>query len=601
MAISVFSGLPADLITSMLQPLERRTYSTGAELVHQGQVLSAMLVVNAGTAGVYLGTGTSHDHIVNTIGVGGTIGEMAMFTGEPASATIRALGNVDVTLISQPVFREMADAHPVIYQNLAAILAERLAHTNRHIATNATEHATLLRGPREHAKLATAIAASVAWHVRTSTVLVLVDIPAGTGPAAGRVGPWLEVVRTTADLAGGVLEAQSHRQSRVLAFAEQWSAARAERTIVLQGPHDRANRSELRVAAWVEGSSAIRPDSGGVLAVPPLSPGEEQAIAHGYLTNRSPAGRAIGWLARDIARCKVGLALGAGSVKGYAHFGVLKILEHIGLVPDAIAGTSIGAIIASMVALGIGAERALEIMEATSSRAFRLTLPTRSLLSDSGVRSNFQMIGGDTRFEDVSIPFAAVATDLDTGSEVILRRGLLRTAVLASMAIPGIYPAIRIGGRTLVDGGIANPVPISVVSSLGADQVIAVPLREQAALPPVELEAIESGGKGPGVLPAVLRAVEIMQSRIAISVLAGTSVPTVFVEPRVADVSSAGLRSFNQGRPYVATGERAAEEAIPELRSRFPWLQPMPEPWVTEVAGRGTGTAMAAPIDMPSS
>ena len=97
-------------------------------------------------------------------------------------------------------------------------------------------------------------------------------------------------------------------------------------------------------------------------------------------------------------------------------------------------------------------------MEETSARAFRLTVPVHSLLSNAGVAANFRQVAGlHTRIEDLDIPLALVAADLNTGREVVLRRGLLRVAALATMAIPGIYPPVRIGDYVLVDGGVVNP------------------------------------------------------------------------------------------------------------------------------------------------
>jgi NTE family protein len=294
-------------------------------------------------------------------------------------------------------------------------------------------------------------------------------------------------------------------------------------------------------------------------------------LAMGLLPNTSPAGQALGWVARDLCRLKVGLALGAGSVRGYAHYGVLRVLERIGLVPDFVTGTSIGAIIASTYALGQSAEEAARTMEATSKRAFQLTVPVHSLLSNAGVSANFRSVSGDRRIEDLPIPLGLVAADLTTGREVVLRRGLLRQAALASMAIPGIYPPLRLGGHVLVDGGIVNPVPISVATAMGADVVIAVNLGRPTSEPLVDLEATdEKQVRLPSLVQTITRTVELMQSRISGG---STMAAAVLIEPSFAGDAGLGLQSFSQGRPYIAPGERAAEAALPSIAASLPWLR----------------------------
>ena len=188
-------------------------------------------------------------------------------------------------------------------------------------------------------------------------------------------------------------------------------------------------------------------------------------------------------------------------MRGYAHYGVLRYFERIGLDFDYVTGTSIGAIIASTYALGQSADEAARVMQETSVRAFKLTLPVHSLLSNAGIAANFRDVSGDTRFEDLDVPLGLVAADLSTGREVVLKRGLLRVAALASMAIPGVYPPVRIGERILVDGGVVNPVPISVACSMGADVVIAVKLGRAAQESLTDLEAVEQkGGKRPSLV-----------------------------------------------------------------------------------------------------
>jgi NTE family protein len=197
-------------------------------------------------------------------------------------------------------------------------------------------------------------------------------------------------------------------------------------------------------------------------------------------------------------------------------------------------------------------------------------VPVHSLLSNAGVAANFRQVGGNTRIEDLDVPLALVAADLTSGREVVFRRGLLRIAALASMAIPGIYPPVRMGSHILVDGGVVNPVPISVAAAMGADVVIAASLGRPAMQPVPDLEAVEEKGRLPTLLQTIAKSIDVMQGRIGAQAAAAA---TVLIEPSFVATPSVGLQSFHQGRPYIAPGEAAAEAALPAITARLPWLR----------------------------
>jgi len=175
---------------------------------------------------------------------------------------------------------------------------------------------------------------------------------------------------------------------------------------------------------------------------------------------------------------KVGLALGSGGARGAAHVGVLKVLEREGIKISAIAGSSIGAMVGGAYAAGIPLSRIEEEWLTTSRtkllRSFLPTFPRTGLSSGAGLRRYLREILGDVRIEELPIPFAAVATDLDTGKAVVLRSGPLVDAIRASTAIPGIFQPVCWEGRLLADGGMVEPLPVRVCRELGAEVVIAV-------------------------------------------------------------------------------------------------------------------------------
>jgi NTE family protein len=154
---------------------------------------------------------------------------------------------------------------------------------------------------------------------------------------------------------------------------------------------------------------------------------------------------------------------------------------------------------------------------------------------------------------------------------VVFRQGLLWSAVIASMAIPGVFPAQRIGEHTLVDGGVFHPVPTNVVADMGADLVVGVRL-SQATESRVEATAVEPMGKSPSIFYTIMRSIEMMQARISATT---ASAATILIAPIDTDVElePVGLRRWTAARQYIPLGEAAAEEALPRLAAALPWMR----------------------------
>lgn len=291
-----------------------------------------------------------------------------------------------------------------------------------------------------------------------------------------------------------------------------------------------------------------------------------------------------------IAKPTIGLALGSGSARGWAHLGVIRTLREAGLEPQVVCGTSIGALVGGAFAAG-------EI-ERLEEWARGLTWPTVLGLLDIGMsgglikgkvvtnffRTNFR----DRDIEELPLRFGAVATELTSGQEVWLREGSLMDAVRASMAFPGLLAPSRHNGRLIVDGGLVNPVPVSMCRALGADVVIAVDLNSDLlgrhlAPPPAEapkpaeasgplasvlgmlqtgLGRLRSGPADaepmPSIIDVLASSVNIMQVRITRSRLAGEPAD-VLIQPRLAQVA---FMDFHRAAVTIEEGRRATLEAL---------------------------------------
>ncbi|HKK01500.1 MAG TPA: patatin-like phospholipase family protein [Desulfuromonadales bacterium] len=175
---------------------------------------------------------------------------------------------------------------------------------------------------------------------------------------------------------------------------------------------------------------------------------------------------------------KIGLALGSGAARGLAHIGVLKVLDAEQIPIHAIAGTSIGAFIGALYAAGVSVAQMEEVARNVDWRRLaRLVdpvLPTSGLLDGHKMEVFMTQLLPVRTFEELRIPLAVIATDVETGEELVIRKGDLQKALRAAVAFPGIFTPVSFAGRFLVDGGLCNPVPIDAARALGADKVIGV-------------------------------------------------------------------------------------------------------------------------------
>lgn len=303
----------------------------------------------------------------------------------------------------------------------------------------------------------------------------------------------------------------------------------------------------------------------------------------------------------------VGLALGGGAARGFAHIGVLRTLISRGIVPDVVVGTSIGAAVGGAYAAGqldAFEEWAMALQPRSVLGYLDIQLNGSGLIGGSKLANQLEDAIGKRAIEDLSIKFAAVATEVTTGHEIWLTRGSLVDAIRASYALPGIFSPVSVGDRWLVDGALVNPVPVSVARALGAEIVIAVNLNADGfgrgttiaahgaapeTLPAVtEPPAAKSGigkifssektvkreffgGIGrPGISTVMVEAFNIMQDRITRARLAGDP-PDVLISPRVGGI---GWFDFHRASEVMAHGTRAAERTIESIEEVISMLAP---------------------------
>lgn len=303
------------------------------------------------------------------------------------------------------------------------------------------------------------------------------------------------------------------------------------------------------------------------------------------------------------AGLKVGLALGSGAARGWAHIGIIKSLVAAGIKPDVVAGTSIGALVGAAYLSGSLDKLENWLMNLNrleTARFFKLTAGFNGFVNKSRLHDFLTeyVAPADLQIADLPAAYASVATHLHSGREVWNMQGNVLEAVWSSISLPGLFPAIKQQDRWLIDGGLVNPVPVSVCRALGADIVIAVNLNGDILgkhlQPPVSVENSENvslanritdfvgnytgnlfnGDKvqddTPNLFDAIAASVNITQDRITRSRMAGDP-PEVLLQPRLAKI---GLLEFYRASEAIAAGQRAVQKALPDIRR----LLALPDP-----------------------
>ncbi len=282
---------------------------------------------------------------------------------------------------------------------------------------------------------------------------------------------------------------------------------------------------------------------------------------------------------------EISLALGSGGVRGVAHIGVLRTLENHGFRVRAIAGTSAGGLVGAVYAAGFGTEKIEEtVKELDENRSFeRHSSDQPSLLGLSSVANQLSALLGDRTFDELKIPFAATAVSLYSGKEIILHKGKVMDAVMATIAVPGVFPSQEIGSRVLVDGGVIDPVPIQLARWMRPSlPVVAVRLHKvpegwTADEMPLPLPI-------PGPAPIVerlskLRPVQafkifVRSIDVASKQLTELSIklyePEVVISPRVGHI---GLLQHINVDEMIQEGIAATEETMSQIKSTSNWVK----------------------------
>jgi len=526
----LFEGVAPSTLEHLEEALVEVRLPAGATIFSQGDRGDALYLVQSGLVDVTAMGTAGRTRLVHG-GPGETLGELSLLTGRPRFATAVAETAVTLLRLDHASFLELLAADSRLAANVAHLLSDRLTAADRALLQLPSGQTVLVRARRA------AVAAAVGARLAKACERLLREAPlvlaAGSSRDWGRTGlPKASRTRPRDEVAG--------------------SASRAvrEQSLVFVLWYGEAEPDILRVAHRV--------------VVVGEQPAEDEAAPHRpvHTLPEEPDAVQLAALARTICGRRVGLALGSGGTRGFAHAGVLAVLSEAEIPIDIVSGASAGSIAGALFLAGVEPRRMADlrmIARRTVGTAFppKIPLPPRAILTGRRIHGFIaNCVGRDTRFEDLPVPFVVAATDIETREPVHLDSGNLAKAVTASSSVNGFFPSVVIDGRQLVDGGASDPVPVGALRERGADIVIAV-----------NVMAI---GKGATGLYTPRFRVPFLDTLIIglETIMTQSSVHSCHMADVVVQPYNANAPRWDVIRnvPYMRAGELAMQAALPEVK-----------------------------------
>ncbi len=249
-------------------------------------------------------------------------------------------------------------------------------------------------------------------------------------------------------------------------------------------------------------------------------------------------------------RPKIGLALGSGGARGFAHLGIIKVLDENKIPIDYIAGSSMGSLVACFYASGLDLKRIYKLA-ASFKRKYYLdfTVPKMGFIAGKRIKEFIRLFTKGKRLEELNIPVSVVATDLTKGEKVVFTEGSIAEAVRSSISIPGIFVPEKKDGRILVDGGVIDRVPVSVVKEMGADIVIAV-----------DVSRVKTDAEIKNIYDVIMQSLDIMQMELVENRQIASD---IMIRPQVEKYSA---RAFTNIEEIILMGEEEAQKHIAQIK-----------------------------------
>lgn len=596
-----------DQLHLLLPYLEERRYQSGAAIMRQGDRSDTFHSIQSGQVNVYVERETKVQLAVLT--KGHFIGELSCLTGEPSEATAEAADEVSTLSVSREGLLVLMESHAAFRAHMLEAMAKRMRSAKPMGKSERTAAFGWSKQAGAHEPFPSGELMGQSMRIRKvrddivrcamlqGAVGIVGEDGVGKSRAASAIhalgsSPGAPLLHVQAEdfcndvweaslrvAQGGTLilqhaellpdEVLAHiaaagAEARVIMTATRLPPLPAVQSIEMPPLRERMEdipdlvRHFLRQAGVARPDEAISQEALRLLRLFPFLMGNvmelKRIIEEAFI--RSGGGMIhnahlrLGRYRKPGARPTIGLALGSGTVRGTAHVGVLKVLEQENIAVDYIAGTSAGAFMGALYAAGQPISEFERVLPTVRWRQLVKPILPPVAFVDNGPMARFiEKYIGKIHFEDLPIPFAAVAANAITGEAHILRAGRVSRAICASTAIPGFIKPVHYQGQVLMDGGIVHPVPAALVRSMGADIVIAVDVN------------FPSFTKGPprNFITSIMNTIQIMSEKLVHEEL---QLADVVIKPQLA----LSPYQFRNAPKFIQVGEQAARQALPAIR-----------------------------------
>ena len=525
--VPLFHGLASIDLDAVARATRARDAAPGEWIFRQGDPGDTLLIVASGRLEAVIDSGLASEVVLTAFSAGDFFGEMALLTGAARSAGVRAVAQSRLLSLDKQAFDGLAQSAPEMALQLSRVLSSRLSATNEQLSR----------------------------HLPSSSVV----IPLGDARRANEI-----LARTTASI-----ERQIRRGRRHTVSVSDLASVRGSDSVVRRG------EMVWLLAADAEGLVVARSHAQGLRdagirfrvayvgargdAFPEFAGAPFPALR---ILAQPAGGYAVDPFARALMGATIGVALSGGAAQGTAHVGVLQALVEAGVPIDLIAGTSGGALYGALVAAGLTVDQAKARVIHNTRKNLRdrsdYTLPRTGILRGASIERMIHESTNGARFEDLHFPLYAVAADLATGEEVVIERGPVSHGVRASISVPGIFEPFTIDGRVLVDGGVVNPLPVSVCRSRGANFVIACSVPAPGKLKQ------DAGATAYNILSVIVRSYYFAGDVIANASAADAD---ILIKPAV---NGFGWRDYKSSPAIMEAGRMAGEAAIERIMTKLP-------------------------------
>jgi predicted acylesterase/phospholipase RssA/CRP-like cAMP-binding protein len=607
-AYPVIGELDEDALATIYPYLSEQSHEDGTIILKQGQSSDSFYIVLSGHLEVYLEN--ERNVKIARLERGHFVGEMSCLSGDPVSATVKAVGKVHTISLPRQGILLLMDRSASFRQHMIEAMIKRIRESNDRVAEEFTRSITVTRELE--------LERQVQYGSLVGSSRFMGQLREDIDRCAHRKDP----ICIVGEKGVGKLHVayEIHRRSRSAEYPilsvdgnsfhqDEWETkvrAASEGTIVLDNvdsmPEDilhgllqttkdtriiMTSRNKLTnvqateitilplrerkedipelVYAFLAAAGADDPQESisqealhMITAYPYLSGNIyelKRVVQDAYVVS---GGQTIlrrhlrfGGSREPGTRPRIGLALGSGAARGGAHVGVIKVLEQEGIPIDMIAGTSVGAFIGALYVGGQPVSAFEKVLPTVRwGQLVNFVWPPKALVSNHPMARFVEKYIGPVHFEELPIPFAAVASDAVTGESYIFNKGRVSHAICASTAIPGFIRPVQVQHRYLVDGAVVHPVPVALTKSMGADVVIAVDLSTPIL------------GEPKNFITAILNTIEIMSQKI---IAEEVPLADIVLKPEI----TTNQVSFKLSAHNIAMGEKAAREALAMIKSKL--------------------------------